>query len=97
MEKINLEGLDQVVYKELLDNGLQIYLVPYANKKNYFITYATRFGSDVLEYLSNDKTSKPPLGIAHFLEHKMFEQEDGVDPFTYFSKTGTDFKCFYLF
>ena len=90
MEKINLEGLDQVVYKELLDNGLQIYLVPYANKKNYFITYATRFGSDVLEYLSNDKTSKPPLGIAHFLEHKMFEQEDGVDPFTYFSKTGTD-------
>ena len=90
MEKINLEGLDQVVYKELLDNGLQIYLVPYTNKKNYFITYATRFGSDVLEYLSNDKTSKPPLGIAHFLEHKMFEQEDGVDPFTYFSKTGTD-------
>ena len=90
MEKINLEGLDQVVYRELLDNGLQIFLVPYTNKKNYFITYATRYGSDVLEYSNNDKVSIPPLGIAHFLEHKMFEQEDGVDPFTYFSKSGTD-------
>jgi len=90
MEKINLEGLDQDVYKEELDNGLEIYLVPYTNKKNYYITYATRFGSDVLEFSVNDKKYKPPLGIAHFLEHKMFEQEDGEDPFTFFSKSGTD-------
>jgi len=90
MEKINLEGLDQVVYRDTLDNGLQIFLVPYTNKKNYFITYATRYGSDVLEYKKDGKSYKPPLGIAHFLEHKMFEQEDGVDPFTFFSKSGTD-------
>ena len=90
MEKINLEGLDQIVYKETLDNGLQVYLVPYTNKKNYFITYATKYGSDVVEYSKDNKTFKPPLGVAHFLEHKMFEQEDGIDPFTYFSKSGTD-------
>ena len=91
MEKINLQGLDQDVYKEVLDNGLQIFLVPYTNKQNYFVTFATRYGSDVLEFKDNNKkTCKPPLGVAHFLEHKMFEQEDGVDPFTFFSKTGTD-------
>lgn len=91
MNKIDLKGLDQEVYTETLDNGLDIYLVPMENKKNYFISYATKFGSDVIEFIDEDKTSyKPPLGIAHFLEHKMFEQEDGVDPFTFFSKSGTD-------
>ena len=31
-----------------------------------------------------------PLGIAHFLEHKMFEQEDNIDPFTFYSERGCD-------
>ena len=90
MKKIELKGLDQDVYVSELHNGLKIFLVPYENKKNYFITYATRFGSDVLEFENKGKNYKPPLGIAHFLEHKMFEQEDGTDPFTYFSQSGTD-------
>lgn len=91
MKKIDLKGLDQTIYTETLYNGLEIYLIPYENKKNYFITYATRFGSDVLEFTNSEGTTfKPPLGIAHFLEHKMFEQEDGTDPFTFFSKSGTD-------
>ena len=79
------------LYTETLDNGLEIYMLPYENKKNYFIRYTTRFGSDVLEYTdSKDKNHKPPLGIAHFLEHKMFEQESGEEPFAFFSKSGTD-------
>ena len=91
MKTIDLKGLDISCYTAKLDNGLDIYLLPYKNKKNYFISYATRFGSDVLEFTDEDDVDrKPPLGIAHFLEHKMFEQEDGVDPFTYFSNSGTD-------
>ena len=90
MKKISLSGLDMDVYEEKLENGLSIYMLPYSNKKNYFISYATYFGSDVLEYTANKETIKLPLGIAHFLEHKMFEQEDGVDPFTFFSESGTD-------
>ena len=90
MRKIELNGLDVSVYKEKLSNHLDVYMVPYPKKKNYFISYATYFGSDVLEFSVDQKKYKPPLGIAHFLEHKMFEQEDGVDPFTYFSQSGTD-------
>lgn len=78
------------VYTETLSNGLEVYLLPYENKENYYITFATRFGSDVLEFEKNNDIYTPPLGIAHFLEHKMFEQEDGKDPFTFFSKSGTD-------
>ena len=91
MNEIKLNGLEQSVYTETLNNGLEIYLVPYENKKNYYISYATKFGSDIIEFTdANKKTYKPPLGIAHFLEHKMFENEDGVDPFTFFSESGTD-------
>ena len=91
MKTINLKGLDISCYTDKLDNGLEIYLLPYENKKNYFISYATHFGSDVLEFTEDGEIEKKlPLGIAHFLEHKMFEQEDGVDPFTYFSNSGTD-------
>ena len=91
MKEIKLKGLEQSVYTETLNNGLDIYLVPFENKKNYFISYATKFGSEVVEFTDNNKkTFKPPLGIAHFLEHKMFENDDGIDPFTFFSESGTD-------
>ena len=91
MKKISLKGLELDAYEERLENGLMIYMLPYANKKNYFISYATYYGSDVIEFSPNSReTIKPPLGIAHFLEHKMFEQESGIDPFTFFSESGTD-------
>ena len=90
MKKINLKGLDREAYIETLDNGLDIYMVPLLDKKNYFISYATKFGSDILEFTKDKKKYKPPLGVAHFLEHKMFEQSSGIDPFTYFSNSGTD-------
>ncbi len=90
MKKINLDGLDRDCFIETLENGLDIFMIPMVDKKNYFISYATRFGSDIIEFSRDNKKFKPPLGIAHFLEHKMFEQEDGIDPFTYFSESGTD-------
>ena len=91
MKKIDLIGLDQSVYFEKLDNGLEIYMIPYQNKSNYAMHYITKYGSIQTTFIPYGKKEKRtvPDGIAHFLEHKMFEQEDGVDPFTYAAKTGT--------
>ena len=91
MKKRELKGLDQVYYTETLDNGLEVFMIPYQDKKNYFISYATRYGSDINSFVPYDgkKMITVSNGIAHFLEHKMFEQEDGVDPFTFFSESGT--------
>ena len=91
MKKINLKNIDMTLYTETLSNGLEVYMLPYKNKKNYYVTFATRYGSDVLEFTDVSKKSyKPPLGIAHFLEHKMFEEESGEDPFSFYAKSGTD-------
>ena len=91
MKKNEIKGLDITYYTETLENGFEIILVPMLDKKNYFITYATKFGSDVTTYISSETKKEVRLidGIAHFLEHKMFEQKDGVDPFTFYSKSGT--------
>lgn len=91
MKEIKLKGLDISCYRETLDNGLEIIMLPYSNKKNYFISYATKYGSEITKFSPVGKKSeiKVPDGIAHFLEHKMFEQEDGIDPFSYFSESGT--------
>ena len=92
MKEIKLVGLDQSVYHEKLENGLEVYLIPYQNKTNYSMHYITKFGSINTRFypIGENELLKVPDGIAHFLEHKMFEQEDGIDPFTFASKSGTN-------
>lgn len=87
-----LKGTDVDIYYEKLDNGLEVYLVPFTNRTNYYIDYNVKYGSNVYEFISShtNKKTKKPYGVAHFLEHKMFEQEDGIDPFSFFSQTGSD-------
>lgn len=91
MKAIELKGLDQTLYYEKLENGLEVYMLPYKNKSNYAMHYLTKYGSIQTTFIPYGEKEKitVPDGIAHFLEHKMFEQEDGVDPFTYAAKTGT--------
>lgn len=93
MQKINFsKELELDGYYDKLENGLEIYLIPMENKDKYYITYATKFGSTTTSFTPyKEKTEKKvPAGTAHFLEHKMFAQEDGIDPFTFFSESGTD-------
>ena len=91
MIKKTLKSLDINIYTEKLNNGLEICLVPLKDMKRYFITYATKYGSLITEFTphGSKKEVKVPNGVAHFLEHKMFEQSTGEDPFEFFSKTGT--------
>ncbi len=91
-----IKKLDLCVYEEKLDNGLSIYVVPMEYKNNIYTTFTTKFGANILEFVPIDESKyiKMPPGIAHFLEHKVFEQEDGVDPFSYFTKNGADANAF---
>ena len=92
MKEINIEIVNEKLCYEKLDNGLEVYMVPNNKVKNIYATFTTRYGSmhDEFVPICENKMIKVPLGIAHFLEHKMFEQEDGIDPFNFFSKSGAD-------
>ena len=106
MKKSNLEKIDLELYEETLSNGLKVYIVPKDNINGIYATFNTKFGSIHTEFIPNDSNEmiKVPLGVAHFLEHKMFEQKDDKDPFTFYSERGCDanantsnYKTTYLF
>lgn len=92
MKTINLKYLDLTLYHEKLKNGLEIYIIPKNNVNNVYVTFSTKYGSNQIEFIpiEGKKMIKVPLGIAHFLEHKLFEQNKGPDPFTFFSERGSD-------
>ena len=75
------DKIQEKYYVEVLENGLTVYLYP---KKDFYKTYAifsTKYGSQDIEFTPIDleNSINTPEGIAHFLEHKLFENEDGTD------------------
>ncbi len=68
-------------------SGLKIYLCPKKDYSTYYAIIGTRYGSINRIFKLGDELVETPAGIAHFLEHKLFECEEG-DAFTLFSKTG---------
>jgi len=86
MESIRYERLQETLYFETMDNGLQVYVLPKEGFQKTYATFATKYGSvDNHFQVEGQEEVKVPDGIAHFLEHKMFEEPDGVDVFSKFS------------
>lgn len=68
-------------------SGLDIYVIPKNHGTGYAV-FGTKFGSIDNHFRVDGEEIKVPDGIAHFLEHKMFENEDGVDTFKRYAKYG---------
>ncbi len=99
MKKFELKGCDTTYYRETLENGLDLILLPddsNSNKKNYYLAFGTYYGALTNEFTPyNSKKMKTyPYGIAHFLEHKCFEVEEGKTPFEFYSETGSYVNAF---
>ena len=90
MKKIAIKHVNEDIYFETLDNGLKVYLYVNKNMHNNYVTFTTKYGSINNEFtLGKDgKFYKVPNGIAHFLEHKVFVQENGLQPEDYFARSG---------
>ena len=70
-------------------SGLDVYVIPKKMTTSYAI-FATRYGAVDNKFKTNKDNdfTVVPDGIAHFLEHKLFECEGGIDAFELFAKTG---------
>lgn len=90
MISYNYFGKEQKVFYEKLNNGLDIYIIPNKTSSNYHVELVVKYGSNIKEFkpLNSNNYLTLPLGVAHFLEHKVFDVP-GVDPFSFYSKTGT--------
>ena len=98
MQKIEFQQLQEQLYYEKLDNGLDVYILPKKGFNKTYATFTTRYGSvdNHFKPLGKEDFVKVPDGIAHFLEHKLFEKEDG-DVFQQFSRQGASANAFTSF
>ena len=96
MEKIVNDLLKEELYYEKLENGLEVYFMPKKGFTKKYAVLATNYGSNDLEFIPINEKEKVTVnaGIAHFLEHKMFEQPDGGNAFDKFSKWGANANAF---
>ena len=98
MKKQIFEGFGEESYvKAVLDNGLEIYIMEKPQYSSSYAIYGTHYGSIDTKFSKNgSEMITVPEGIAHYLEHKLFEGEDG-DAFSKYAKTGASANAFTSF
>lgn len=97
MESIRYEHLQETLYYEVMENGLHVYVLPKPGFQKTYATFATKYGSvDNHFQVEGQPEVKVPDGIAHFLEHKMFEEPTG-DIFATFASHGASANAFTSF
>ena len=89
MKEVIYEKIAERVIEGVSESGLRVVVIPKSGYKKTYALLATDFGSIDRNFFLGGQEVTVPDGIAHFLEHKMFEVESGDDPFAFFAKTGT--------
>lgn len=91
MQIIENSKIKEKLYVEKLKNGLTVMILPKKTRKKY-IVWSINYGSIDNKFYSNgeDVLTKVPDGIAHYLEHKLFEQENGRNSLDVLSSIGVE-------
>ncbi|WP_261028017.1 EF-P 5-aminopentanol modification-associated protein YfmH [Streptococcus mitis] len=91
-------AVKEMVYRTCLSNGLTVALLPKKEFKEVYGSVTVQFGSvDTLVTEIDGDVKQYPAGIAHFLEHKLFEREDSSDLMSAFTSLGADSNAFTSF
>ena len=77
MKKVVLDQLRETFYEERLPNGLLIRVIPRPDFAKTYSFFATDFGSIDTKFAMDGKVYETPSGVAHYLEHKLFDMPDG--------------------
>lgn len=81
MQIIENLKIKEKIYKEKLENGLNVIIIPKPGIQKKYVIWGTNYGSNDSEFIvpGENQVTKVPNGVAHFLEHKLFEQENGTN------------------
>ena len=71
MKENIFEKVNEKIYTETLDNGIEVYLYPTNKTKNFYISISVKYGARITKYKTKDKVVDVIPGSAHFLEHKV--------------------------
>ena len=73
MKQIIYPRIGETVYRETLPNGLPVCVVTKPGYRRAYALFATRYGGMDMRFALNGEWLDTPAGIAHYLEHKMFD------------------------
>ena len=92
------EFLGESYTKICHESGLDVYVFP-KKLTTAFAVFGTKYGSidNKFRKMGEKEITEVPNGIAHFLEHKLFDNEDGVDTFSRYAETGANANAFTSF
>ena len=93
MEKKLYERIGEEVFRATLPNGLPVYIVPKKGFSRKYALFATRYGGMDMRFEKDGQWLDTPAGIAHYLEHKMFDTEEG-NALQELAKNGAEPKAF---
>jgi len=94
MEKeIYIDFVDETIYENTLKNGIKCFIIPKKGFLEKQVMFAVNYGSVDNMFIESGSLKKEPEGLAHFIEHKLFEQED-YNVFEEFSKYGANSNAF---
>ena len=77
MNEKSYPRIGETVLEKTLPNGLKIFIVPKPQHRKKYAFFATRYGGMDMQFIRNGEKYDTPAGIAHYLEHKMFDTKDG--------------------
>ena len=92
MQVIENLKVKEKIYKEKLENGLVVMVVPKKNVTKKYMIWGTNYGSNDSQFIvpGEKEITTVPNGVAHFLEHKLFEQENGTNSLDVLTALGVD-------
>lgn len=99
MEAITSKLTGETLYHKKHKSGLEIYIMPRPDYSTSYAIFGTRYGSVDSNFVipGDSHATEVPDGIAHYLEHKMFDQPDGSNVFDQFARLGANANAFTSF
>ena len=90
MKVIENLKVKEKIYVEKLNNGLNVIIIPKKDIKKKYMIWGTNYGSNDNKFVVDNEVIEVPNGVAHFLEHKLFEQENGINSLDKLTSLGVE-------
>ena len=77
MEQLNFPRIGEQMYHQVLENGLNVFVIPKPEFQKSYAFFATSYGGMDMRFELDGQWKDTPAGVAHYLEHKMFDTQEG--------------------